>query len=89
MSQVETRTKYLVELETGIGFSNKGGYAVFTGHRWCKTKREALAVANKLCRDKPLFQVRITREFRRREVVMTFLPETPTNEAHDAKRGGV
>lgn len=77
--QIESRVQYLVELETGIGYGPKGGYAVFTGHRWCKTKREAASVARKLRVDKPLFQVRIMREYRRREIVQTFAPRQASN----------
>lgn len=65
------KTKYLVELETGVGWRGKKGeaYPVFTGHRWCKNKKEALSVALQLMRGKPLFHVRIRREV----VISTFV----------------
>lgn len=77
----ERRVQYLVELETGVGFYKSGGYAVYTGHRWCATIREARAVAKKLRLERPLFHVRIMREDRRRKIVQTSEPRQASNPA--------
>jgi hypothetical protein len=73
-------TKYLVELETGIGFRGKRGecYPVFTGHRWCANKREALDVAERLRRDKPLFHVRITKKVEVIGIIAEWIPFSST-----------
>jgi hypothetical protein len=74
-------TKYLVEVETGIGFKGRDGkgYPVFTGHRWCANKREALDVVERLRKDKPTFHVRITKKIEIIGIVAEWQPFSSTN----------
>jgi hypothetical protein len=87
MNKPKQKTKYLVELGTGFGVGRKkrGCPTFFTGHRRCANKREALDVAGKLRRDKPLLHVRIVKTVEIVSVVAEWTPSNKTNNTETTK----